>query len=128
MSPLERWFRASQIIIITTFVVVPSVGIRGSADFDKQVFPERTFAVRMCYKNALDRVLRKRVFWHMRTAKAQTSLRIHAVWSRPSLSADKIIAYYRIYEWRAKARMIVCAYGDRSESVHFAHVRRFFFA
>ena len=36
----------------------------------------------------------KRVFGHMRTAKAQISLRIRAVWSGPSLSAYRIIGYY----------------------------------
>ena len=47
---------------------------------------------------------------HMRTAKDQINPRIHAVWSGPSLSANKqIIGYYRIYEWRAKARMRLCA-------------------
>ena len=28
---------------------------------------------------------------------------------RPSLLANRFIEYYRIYEWRAKARMILCA-------------------
>ena len=33
---------------------------------------------------------------YMRTAKAQISLRIRAVWSGPSLSANRIIGYYKI--------------------------------
>ena len=46
--------------------------------------------------------MRKRVFGHMHTEKAQISLRIRAVWSGPLLSTNKSIGYYRIYEWRAK--------------------------
>ena len=34
----------------------------------------------------------------MRTAKDQISLRMRAVWSRPSLSAKRIIWYHRMYE------------------------------
>ena len=45
--------------------------------------------------------LRRHVFGHIRTAKAQISLRIRAGWSGPSLSANRIIGYYRIYEWWA---------------------------
>ena len=55
--------------------------------------------------------MRKRVFRHMRTAKAQISLHICAVKSGPSLSASRIIGHYRMYEWRAKAQMIHCAYA-----------------
>ena len=46
--------------------------------------------------------LRKHVFRHMWTAKAQISLRIRAVWSGPSLSAKRISEYYRMFQWRAK--------------------------
>ena len=53
--------------------------------------------------------MRKRAFGHMRTEKAQISLRIRAVWSGPSLSANRIIWYYRTYGWRANARMILWA-------------------
>ena len=45
--------------------------------------------------------------------------RIRTIWSGPCLSANRIIGYYRMYEWRAKARMILCIW---SESVHFARV------
>ena len=76
----------------------------------------------------MDRVMRKRVFRHMRTAKAQIRLRICAVWSGPSVSANRIIGYYRMYEWRAKARMIFCACTGWSEFARFAHVRRHSFA
>ena len=64
----------------------------------------------------------------MRTAKAQISLRIRAVWSGPLLSANRLIVYYKMYEWRAKAWIILCACTGWSESAHFAHVRRHFFA
>ena len=66
--------------------------------------------------------MRKHVFGHMRTAKAQISLRVRAVWSGPSLSANRFIGYYRMFEWRAKARMTLCACAGWSESVHVAHV------
>ena len=45
----------------------------------------------------------------MRTAKAQISLHIRAVCSGPSLSANWIIGYYRMYEWRADSQMILFA-------------------
>ena len=44
----------------------------------------------------LGRTMRKPVVGHMRTAKAQVSLRIRTVWSGPPLSANRIIGYYRI--------------------------------
>ena len=44
----------------------------------------------------------KTYFGHMRTAKAQISLRIRAVWSWPSLSLTRINGYYKMTEWRAK--------------------------
>ena len=81
----------------------------------------------MC-KWYIGRAKQKRVFGHMRAAKAQISLRIRAVWSGPSLSANKIIGYYRMYEWRAKARMILCACKRWSKSANFEHVRRHVFA
>ena len=70
------------------------------------------------------RALRKHVFGHMRTAKAQISLRIRAVWSGPSLSANRLIRYYRMYERRAKARMILCACAGWSEFAHILQIRR----
>ena len=39
----------------------------------------------------------------------------------------RILGYYRLYEWRAKAR-IICACAVWSESVYFAHVWRHLFA
>ena len=45
----------------------------------------------------------------MRTAKAQIRLRGRAVWSGHSLSADRIIWHHRMYQWRANARMKLCA-------------------
>ena len=51
-------------------------------------------------------------FWwtedNMEMLKAKISKHIHTVWSGSSLSANKIIKYYRMYEQRAKARMILC--------------------
>ena len=41
----------------------------------------------------------------MRTAKAQISLRIRAVWLGPSLSANRIIGHYRMYQWIANDRV-----------------------
>ena len=64
----------------------------------------------------------------MRTAKAQISLRMRAVWSRPSLSAYRITGYYIMYECRTKGWMMLCACARWSESAHFAHFRRPFFA
>ena len=54
------------------------------------------------------RALRKH-FGHVRTAEAQISLRIRAVWSGPSLSAYRIIEQNRIYQWTANFRMNLCA-------------------
>ena len=49
--------------------------------------------------------MRKRVFGHMRTVKTQISL--HTGWSGPSLSANRIIRYYRMHEYRAKVHDIL---------------------
>ena len=70
----------------------------------------------------------KCVSWHMRTAKAQISLRMRAVGSGPSMSANRIFGFYRMYKWSAKARMIHCECAGISESVPFAHVWRYCFA
>ena len=61
--------------------------------------------------------MRKPAFRHMWTAKAQISLHIRAAWSGTSLSANSIIGYYRMYDWRAKTWMILCAYTGWSDSV-----------
>ena len=50
----------------------------------------------------------------VRIEKAQISLCICTVWSGPSLSTNRIIGYYRMYKWRAKARMIFCMFKDTS--------------
>ena len=73
-----------------------------------------------------DRAMRKRVFRHIRIAKAQISLRIYAGWSGPSLSADRIIGYYRMYESRANVGFVRCACAGWAESAYFAHARRHF--
>ena len=71
----------------------------------------------------------KHFFWHMLTVKAQIRLRICAVWSGPSLYANRIIGYgyYRMFQWGANAGYRLCACAKRSESAHFAEVRRYFF-
>ena len=56
----------------------------------------------------------------MRAAKAQISLRVRAVWSRPSLSANRITGYYEMYELWAKAQSILCACTGWSETATFA--------
>ena len=56
-------------------------------------------------------------------AKAQISLRI---WSRPSLSANRITGY-KMYDWRAKSRTVLCACAGWSESAYFAYAQRHFF-
>ena len=43
---------------------------------------------------------------------------------RAFLSANIIIGYYRMYEWRGKARTILCACVGWSESAYFAQVQR----
>ena len=51
---------------------------------------------------------KKMIFGHMQTAKAQISLHICTFWSGPSLSTNRLFGYYRMYEWRAAAGMILC--------------------
>ena len=84
-------------------------------------------AVTFVTEHLVRRTMRKRVFGHMRTAKTQISLRIRAVWSGPSLSANGIIGYYRMYECRAKARILLCACAGWSEYAHFAHIQSYVF-
>ena len=63
---------------------------------------------------------RKPVLEHMRTAKAQ----IRLVSSGHSLSANRIIAYCTVLQWRANARMRLCACEIYFESAQYAHARR----
>ena len=74
------------------------------------------------------RVIRKHVYGHMRTANAQIRLRIRAVWSGPSLSANRIVGYYRMFQRKANAQMSFRACAEWCKSTHFAHARRNFFA
>ena len=60
------------------------------------------------------RVKRKRVFRHMRIAKAQISLRIRAVLSEFSLSANRIAELYRMNQFGTNASMILCACAEWS--------------
>ena len=70
--------------------------------------------------------MRTRVSMHMRTAKAQISLRL--VDSEFSRSVIRIGGYCRIYERRAKAWMILFPCAGWSESARFALVRRHVFS
>ena len=65
--------------------------------------------------------------WHMYTVKAQSSMHVYTIWSEPLLYTNRIIGYFRMYEWRAKTH-VLCACTGKSESDHFAHVRSHFFA
>ena len=53
--------------------------------------------------------VKQKGFWQVWTAKAQISLHIRAVWSGPSLSANRIIGYYRMYQSRGKTQKILWA-------------------
>ena len=53
----------------------------------------------------MDCVMQKRVFEHMQKANAHIHMRMRTVWPVPSLSANRIIGYYRLYDWKTKARM-----------------------
>ena len=64
-----------------------------------------------CVNLSLDKCGQRRahVFDQMRTAKALIRLRECAVWSGPSLPANRIRGHYRMYLWTANARMKSCA-------------------
>ena len=49
------------------------------------------------------------------------------VWSGPSLLINRIIGYYRMFQWRANVRMRLGACAGWSEYMHFVHVWRPFF-
>ena len=55
---------------------------------------------------------RKPVFWGLRTTKVQTSLRIRAVWSEPSLFAFWKVLYKQKFNFLAS----LCNWGDWFES------------
>ena len=67
---------------------------------------------------------RKHVFGYIRAAKALISLSICAVCSLPSLSVKRIIGCFTICEWRANARMILCAWQNNLHLRIFTHGRR----
>ena len=71
---------------------------------------------------------RKLVYGHMRTATAQIKLHTRAVWSGPSLSANSITGYYRMYQWRPKTPNETLRMLRMFQSAPFAHVRRHVFA
>ena len=61
---------------------------------------------KQCYKEV---VVVDKVLYEPYQAKKCLQTCICAVGSGPLLSASRIIGYYRIYEWRAKARLILDA-------------------
>ena len=69
-------------------------------------------------------VMRTRVFVHMRTMQAQISMQNRTAWWMQKLSADRIIGYYTMYKWRAKAQTVLWACTSWSASVHFVHIWR----
>ena len=62
------------------------------------------FSIWWCYSH-MGHAMWKCVFRDMQTVKAQISLCIHAVWLGSSLSANRMIGYYRMFQWRANAQM-----------------------
>ena len=58
---------------------------------------------------------------HMQTAKVHI---IFIVWSGPSLTTNRIIGYYKMYERRSITQVILCICAGWSESVQFGHVWR----
>ena len=64
--------------------------------------------------------MRKRVSGHTRTDRPRSGC---GVWSGPLPFAYRIIGYYKLNKWNAKARrMIFCASAGWSESVRFTQV------
>ena len=61
------------------------------------------------------------------TANAYIRLRNRAVRSGSSLSSNRIIGYYKMYEWRAKAQIIFCECAD-DLNLHVTRFRRDFLA
>ena len=117
----------------------PGLQSDGTSNWATEAGPEWMYKLSailtLCqYKNTLQDqflkgwVMQKLVFRHMQTANAQISLCICAVWSEPSLSATRIIGYYRMYEWRKKAWMILCPRTGWFKSAQFAHTQRHFLA
>ena len=76
----------------------------------------------------LGRTMRKCVYGLMRTAKAQISLRIRAISSEQSLSLNRSIGYYRMFQRSVNAGMRLSKYAGWCESAHFAHAGRHVFA
>ena len=78
--------------------------------------------------NYMGHAMRQSAFGHMRTAKAQISLRIRAGWSGRSLSASIIIGYYWLFQWRVNVQIRIWACVVWFQYAHFAHARRHVFA
>ena len=59
----------------------------------------------------LGHAVRKRVYGHMQTANAQIRLRIRASDQGLRCPLTESFGHYRMYQWRANARMRLCACG-----------------
>ena len=115
------------------FIILLLMFINYTTDLYNSKTHRHTHAHTQCELADYDvgRAMRKPVFGHMRyvrTAKAQISLCIRAVLSGSLLSAARLIGYYRMYKWRAKAQMRPYANTGWCESAHFANARRQFWA
>ena len=86
---------------------------------------------RLCFSRIRNlytsRAMRRRVLRHMQTAKAQISMRIHAAWSGPSLSANRVIRHCRMLQQRTNALMWLEVRADWYKSLHFWLAGRHFF-
>ena len=60
---------------------------------------------------------------HVRTTKAQIRLRIRAVWSGPSLSANRVIRYCRICRYIANVFIGLCALAGWAGALLFSSVQ-----
>ena len=75
----------------------------------------------------MGRTMWEYVFGHMQTVKGQTSLDICDDWSEPALSSNRIIGYYRLYEWKTMTMMILYVCARLSDSTHLHMFQGTFF-
>ena len=76
----------------------------------------------------LGRTMPKGVFGHMWTANCLISMRIRVVWSGPLLSANRIIWYYKMFQWRENVWTRFCVWAEWCAFSHFEHDLRYTFA
>ena len=69
----------------------------------------------------IGRAMQKCIFGQMPTAKAQISLHIQAVWSRPLLFANRIFWHIKCINDKQMPRWDFAHVQDKSETLHFAH-------